>query len=158
VPGCAYGAEAGGVELDVVPAAAEVRDRVGVRRTGFGEGIAVLAGTAGERVVAGTALHPVIATVSEDGVIAGEAEDRVVAVRSIDVVIARGADDAARRRGRGCRRRGGCRSGRWCWRRRTVIDHEIGGRRRADHEAGDELRRSGAIAVGVVVEVAGAGI
>src|SRR5436309_6193871 len=63
VAGCADGAEAGGVELDVVPAAAEVEDLVRVRRAVFGKGVAVLAAAAGYGIIAGAALHPVVAAI-----------------------------------------------------------------------------------------------
>src|SRR5204863_92653 len=58
--GRADAGEAGSVEPDTVPVGIEVEHRVGVRCAVLGEGVAVLAGAAGNRIVAGATLHPVV--------------------------------------------------------------------------------------------------
>jgi len=84
----ADGAEGRCVELEVVPAAVEVGERVGIRRAELAEGVAVLARAAGERVVARAALDPVVSGVAVDRVVAGAAAHGIGAVAALQEIVA----------------------------------------------------------------------
>ena len=119
--------------------------------------IDIVASAAIHTVNARAAVERVVAVEAYQRVVAGEAVDRIAAARAGERIVAGGTVDRrrrrrGRRRGRWSRRRSRCRR-----RTRRAEDVEVArDEARRALQCGDELRDARAIAVGVVIELAGA--
>src|SRR5205085_123122 len=117
--------------------------------------IDIVASAAIHTVNARAAVERVVAVEAYQRVVAGEAVDRIAAARAGERIVARGAVNR-RWRGSGSRGGRGTRRGRRT-RRAENVEITCDESRRA-LQCGDELRDARAIAVGVVIELAGGGV